>query len=154
MSSNKSTQSQFTLTVSRQTVSNLLPEANNRSLRSGWCTVMYDAFHSVQKTCALTFDSNYLSSVSRYNKPWWAAYGHCKVPGCIKVKFQLLPANENEAEYTVRCTVTGTVTHENVHDACMYTFFSRPILSVDAIVIVRTSIRPSVCLSVHDNREP
>ena len=104
----------FKFCLESSKVKEFIPTCGKRRLQGDWCAFMYNAFHGHWASCGLVFTSNYLchGNHGRTGRPYWSGYAHCKVPGCVKVKFQIMEYPVSGHDATVVCTVTGKCIHD------------------------------------------
>ena len=107
---NMQTTVSFTITVGQW--QELLPSTGSR-LKSGWTQLMYDGFHPLYDTCALTFKQNYLrhSRAKRGTGEVWTGYTKCAIGGCIRVKFVTSGEPDASNRVLVSCSISGSCTH-------------------------------------------
>ena len=101
----------YTVPVQYKAIKPYMPVGRRDRLQSGWTSVMYEIFHALVPTCALTFTNNYLSTDGV-----WRGDARCKTrEDCVKVRFKMtvqdVTTDEDNVDVTVE--VAGSCTHQH-----------------------------------------
>lgn len=103
----------FTFTLSSTEFKRFVGGRMSRGLVRGWSEFMYQHFHAVYPSCALTFYYNHCrqQSSQKSNSPFWVGKARCRTGNCIEVTMSIQDDPVAEEDVRVDVEVTGVCQH-------------------------------------------
>ena len=105
--------STFTFTVSPADMKRFLGGKRSRGLVGGWTAFMYQQFHAVYPSCALSFSYNHVrrQQSQKVNSPFWLGRAQCRTGNCIHVRMSIQDEPVANEDARVDVEVTGVCRH-------------------------------------------
>jgi len=103
----------FTFTLSSTELKRFVGGRKSRGLVRGWSEFMYQHFHAVYPSCALTFYYNHCrqQSSQKSSSPFWVGKARCRTGNCIEVTMSIQDDPVAEEDVRVDVEVTGVCQH-------------------------------------------